>query len=422
MRRNVYERVLGQLLAAAGLSLSLGASGCGETEPVFEQPSPQECMSMPQDGTNYYCDMTVDEGEQWGRVCVAAGPDGECSTCDDEDLRMEAEDQVGGYCGFTNFHRVACGPVEQNAMCCYDVVYGYDANDPCFNETTAGRPFLVEGRARLAVLSELSDAGAWAMAMEVELSELSSAQRVVLAEEWTRDGLDEHASIPAFARHVMELMALGAPPALVGEAALAMQDEIEHARLCFGLASAYAGRPVGPGEMAMEGAIPGEVDEVEVVRGLIREGCIGETLAAIVAGRARDAAREPVVAAVLDTIADDESRHAALAWKTLRWLLDRAAARGDRRLAAVARITFAHALRAAKGGGILETSALRGHGRLSSGERAAVIAKAVDRVLAPTAAALFRETGAARLASAVLDPRQVEHAGLDRGGVPVQLV
>jgi hypothetical protein len=290
-------------------------------------------------------------------------------------------------------------------MCCYDVVYGYDANDPCFNETTAGRPFLVEGKARLAVLSELSDAGAWAMAMEVSLRELSSAQRVVLAQEWTRDGLDEHASIPAFARHVMELMALGAPPRLVSAAIKAMNDEVEHARLCFGLASAYAGRPIGPGEMEMAGALDrllggsGEVDEAEVVRGLIREGCIGETLAAILAERACERTREPVVAAVLDTIAEDETRHAGLAWRTLRWMLERAQARGDRKLAVVARITFAQSLRSVRDTGALGTAALRDHGRLSAAEREHVIARAIERVLMPSAAALFRETGGADYAA-----------------------
>jgi hypothetical protein len=48
----------------------------------------------------------------------------------------------------------------------------------------------------------------------------------------------EHASVAAFARFTLDLLALGAPADLVQSAQQALGDEIAHAELCFGLAGA----------------------------------------------------------------------------------------------------------------------------------------------------------------------------------------
>jgi hypothetical protein len=47
----------------------------------------------------------------------------------------------------------------------------------------------------------------------------------------------------------LELLALGAPAELVEKAHVAALDEIEHARICFALASAYGGERYGPGPL-----------------------------------------------------------------------------------------------------------------------------------------------------------------------------
>jgi hypothetical protein len=130
----------------------------------------------------------------------------------------------------------------------------------------------------------------------------------------------EHASIAAFARFTLHLLALGAPPELVRDAQEAMGDETEHARLAFGLASAFAGRAMGPGPLAIEGALDG-FDLRDFIATLIREGCIGETVAAIEAREALEDVTDPAVRAVLETIARDELRHAALAWRALGWVV-----------------------------------------------------------------------------------------------------
>jgi hypothetical protein len=139
----------------------------------------------------------------------------------------------------------------------------------------------------------------------------------------------EHASVASFARFTLHLLALGAPPELVGDAQRAIGDETEHARLAFGLASAFAGKPLGPGPLAIDGALDG-FDLRDFVATLIREGCVGETVAAIEAREALEHVTDPAVRSVLETIARDELRHAVLAWRTLGWVVS--SGRADREL------------------------------------------------------------------------------------------
>jgi hypothetical protein len=130
----------------------------------------------------------------------------------------------------------------------------------------------------------------------------------------------EHASVAAFARFMLELMALGAPAQLASSAQRALGDEIEHARLCFGLASAYAGRDLGPGTLSTQGVLS-DTSQAATVRAAIREACVGETLAAVEALEALAGATDPAVRAVLEKIVRDESEHAELGWKFLQWVL-----------------------------------------------------------------------------------------------------
>src|SRR5262249_3539695 len=153
-----------------------------------------------------------------------------------------------------------------------------------------------------------------------DLDGLSPSTRALLAARWTSIGLMEHASIAAFARFALQLLAVGAPPDLVRASQEAMGDETEHARLAFAAASADAGEDVGPGALAIDGSLDG-FDVAQLVATLLREGCIGETVAAIEAREALESAVDPVVRAVLETIARDELRHAELAWSTLAWLV-----------------------------------------------------------------------------------------------------
>ena len=53
-----------------------------------------------------------------------------------------------------------------------------------------------------------------------------------------------------------------------------------------------------------------------------REAAINETLAVIIAAEQRKATTEPAIQLFLEGVIRDESRHAELAWKTLRWCID----------------------------------------------------------------------------------------------------
>ena len=64
------------------------------------------------------------------------------------------------------------------------------------------------------------------------------------------------------------------------------------------------------------------MDIKEVIRSLIVEGCIEETLSAINARFAAYNAMDEVVKAALSQIASDETNHAQLAWDTLQWIID----------------------------------------------------------------------------------------------------
>jgi hypothetical protein len=122
-----------------------------------------------------------------------------------------------------------------------------------------------------------------------------------------------------------ELLSLGAPSELLLATQRALGDEIAHAEACFGLASAYAGRRVGPGPMSIQNVLPRAPSALEVARSAFLEACIGETVAAAEALAALEQATDPAVKAVLKRIAADEGRHAELGWRFLRWIFEEGA-------------------------------------------------------------------------------------------------
>jgi hypothetical protein len=135
---------------------------------------------------------------------------------------------------------------------------------------------------------------------------------------------EEHASVAAFARTVCELVALGAPADLVAATSAALADEIAHARASFAWLAALGGGAVQPGPL-YEATAPlrtGEEGAEALLCDVFRGGCVGETLAA---HRAAERALEapPQMRAFYTQIAEDEARHAALAFRTVRWLASR---------------------------------------------------------------------------------------------------
>lgn len=211
------------------------------------------------------------------------------------------------YGGWTASTRIEGEPVD---LCEYEAVFeptGY----------TCGRPLLVGDQ---PIVADVVADPSWADGPLPDLRGLSDADRQRLGEAWLAAAQLEHASVASFARFALDLLRIGAPPELIRDAHDAALDEVRHARLCFGLASAYLGRRVGPGRLPVDEVVLSG-DRADFAEAVVREGCVGESLAAIDAAARRSLARDPAIRDVLATIEADEARHAALAWRTLAWLL-----------------------------------------------------------------------------------------------------
>ncbi|MFV8749808.1 ferritin-like domain-containing protein [Nannocystaceae bacterium ST9] len=187
-------------------------------------------------------------------------------------------------------------------LCCYD--WG--------SLCGGGRPLLVQGQAEFAALDR------------VDLPARFEGLDPRIGRGWLDDARMEHASIASFLRAEAELAALDAPLALREACLRAAQDERRHARDCFAIAAAY-GQPFLPRELPHAEPRPASLERLAI--DTLIEGGIGETIAALMARRAvRALASTSELRPVLERIAADELEHAALAWQTIAWAIDRGGA------------------------------------------------------------------------------------------------
>ena len=203
-----------------------------------------------------------------------------------------------------------------------------------------GRPLVVDGAPRVASWSRSAPDTARAADSDdaLAVATLDRALAASLGDALAVAALEEHASVAAFARTVCELMALGAPLSLLAETQSALADEIRHAEGALAWARALGHDVTAPGAFA-EAAAPlrGVGGAADLAREVVRHGCVGETLAAVAAlADAERAEAIPALHAYYTMTADDEARHAALAFSTAAWLgsVDEAAARAAREEAA----------------------------------------------------------------------------------------
>ncbi len=202
------------------------------------------------------------------------------------------------------------GQIDDGPMqCCYTATrYTKRRRKPL------GRRFYVENRATRATTR---GSQGW-MGVGVDTPRGCSDEALAsAAHAWLEDALEEHASIAAFSRATLELMALGAPAELLAEYQRASLDEIEHARACFALVGALTGEDVSADRIEVEGP---RDDLDEIVADVFWGGCVGESVAALCAQRALCGCEWEAARAALEEISEDEARHAALAWSTLSFL------------------------------------------------------------------------------------------------------
>jgi hypothetical protein len=378
----------------AGVTCTIGGS-CTSDADCAGTPN-SYCSTGVQTNCQCFTGCTTDADCGAGSICVCGDPIGYCApaTCtSDADCgsgKLCSSYDAQPHCGPTSY---ACQTSQDQCASDADcptgactVVNGHRA---CVQGSCAiGRPFLVAGDERLAEPARRDD---WCSEVVLEAGPAPAHLRDRLARHWTRVGLMEHASVAAFARFALQLLALGAPPDLLFDTQRAMGDETEHARLCFALASTHAGHPVGPGPLRLDGALEGSADLESVLRLVFREGCIGETVAAVEAAEAAEHAESEALQRVLRRIADDEQRHAALAWRFAGWALEVS----NGALAHVVIEELRVAERTAGESFEEEDSAALRFGMVDDARRAEIRRRVLSEVVAPCARSLTERRGAA---------------------------
>lgn len=318
------QRILGALGLGSALAMALvPSSSC--CPPLDPEDFPARVVVVSET-----CTLQLDALEDVGELCHVEAGDVDCDPIEEVGVRgapaeclvrrvVEAKGGDGG--GGTWGGGLATGgaaaggsssaggastggsaPTDVQTRCCYAAPVPLDPGG-------CGRPFIVAGQAQVPPVIVR---GACA-----SNDSLSAAHLRALADHWTRDAQLEHASVAAFARLVLDLLALGAPAALIAEAQQAMADELDHAQRCFALASRYEGATVEAGPWAIPSSAP--ADRLELALRTLYEGCIGETVAARLAEEARSHATDPEVRETLAIIARDEAAHAVTSYRILAW-------------------------------------------------------------------------------------------------------
>lgn len=371
MSPSSYQRVLGRLLLAMGAGTVI--STCGEAS------EPQRC-SVGQPAT--FC-----LGLEAMRALARNG----AGQIPRDPPRTEAEVDSGfldNGCLRHDWVASSCcnaalapGEPSSGGLCCYQSCEG----------VCCGRALVLGDHALVARAEQRND---WLVTdatltglPHVTRPSLSAVERSRLVELWQADALMEHASIASFARFSLQLLALGAPAQLVRDAQSAGLDEVGHAEHAFSIASRLAGRAIGPGKLP-ELDTPLDTDLTSVARATLVEGCIGETLAAVLAQEQARKAGDTTARKALSDVAEDETRHAELAFRFVAWAL----AQGGPELGEALRTELERKLASLPEPGStseVATAALHYYGRLTAAEQRALYRQTCEQILRPAFAALF---------------------------------
>ena len=182
-----------------------------------------------------------------------------------------------------------------------------------------GRPFRSRGKFLKAGSMNRND---WNTDVQINAEVLDAGTRKKLTNAWLEIAATEHASVATFSKLSLQLMALGAPPELLKTCQQAAMDEIEHARCCYSLASVYAGQTLGPTPFTELNGIQLEKITLEQLAiESLQDGCLMEGYFSAALYVAAEQAIDPALKTSLMNMAEDEARHAKLAWDILDWSL-----------------------------------------------------------------------------------------------------
>jgi hypothetical protein len=261
-----------------------------------------------------------------------------------------SDDNPSRYHGVSKASTAALREISEDDLCCY-------GQEAFMLGWAAGRPLTTED-------------GTWLPRFAVDrrpLGDAAAPRCLRSAAQWLRDARMELASVASFRRAALELRAVGAPAALVRACEHASVQEARHASACLAIAQRLAGRPLRLGPIP--DLPPRSNGLLAVLTTTFTEGCVPETMAALLASAAVRGTQDPEIRRVLATITHDETHHAELAWATIGWGWPRLSASEQRRWLATARRLEPRA------SGRAEASASEQRwGRLSAATREAVVA------------------------------------------------
>jgi hypothetical protein len=304
---------------------------------------------------------------------------GDLTTCPPIDAALNYVSEPSDESGDCVQQEVLGRAPADEGTCCYAVstayvcdYIDYDGNEDC---GCYGRPYVVDSEVVSAPVIANAAWGPGEMPSPA-LERLTAEQRAALVEFWSDNARAEHSSIAGFHRFALDLFAHGAPPELLDCCIRAAADELAHARICYALASHYAGEPLGPGPMPLGDSAPIARTLVELAVATAREGCLAETSAAWLASEMASRASDPIIRQALDRIAREEAEHAELAWMTLRWAIETG---GPEVRHAVAEV-FADATPTRIGGAALGVPE---HGLLEAREVQAIVDRGFRELLVP---------------------------------------
>lgn len=353
-----------------GASSSTGGNGSGGFTTATSSSS-----SIASSTGNPICDMSTGNINDY-LACIQPDSTGGCPD------QMNAWDPISASLDICSCLRsVESGPSPDpsgGSLCCYKTLVDFVC--------VVGRALPSENGPVVAPIDN-AERGWCTEELVPNLAGLSSEDRETIAQRWIRDGLFEHASIASFSRLALSLLATSADADLVRAAHEAALDEVRHAKLSLSLAAAYRGEPVAPRALPISEALPLGVDLVELAVSSVVEGAVGETLAAVLAAEQAAVAEDPAVRRVLWGIADDESRHAELAFRVIAFAI---AAGGDPVRDAVIRAFAEASLRLPEPpeDAVLPQDVARAHGFVTANVTRAAFVRAMDDIVLPLGRAL----------------------------------
>jgi hypothetical protein len=370
MKNDRAARLLVQILATLGVTSVTSVVAC--TKAIVSPDNSADAIKECPDDKGHYAEWP--DGKQPGM-----------SGINDVCLPKPANGRCNGYTSSCVLSRFRCGlstggekvldtlPTKNPEVCCFKV------QGAC----AIGRPFIVDGVARLA---EITHGATWSSTQfNIDVSTLTNDERGALAGVWSRDALTEHASVASFAQLILDLLALGAPVDLIRGAQEAMADEIRHAENAFVLASLYAGTPLAPSTLDTRQAPRSSPTLADLAARTASEACIAETIASLHLHASADAATNPLLANLLRATAEEESRHALLGYQIVRWAIAQDDDDDDDpHVRTAVEAVFAEASTHVGFGAVPSTADdLRHHGVLSRAERQAIANQALIEIIAP---------------------------------------